>query len=138
METLLKKLENLSNAFNELNAEWNKDIDKGSAILNTLYPFKSSFDDLNIEVKEWLQDVKNKVDYFSDELDLTKKDLVYFKDEGVYEPFLVLREDDDMLVLGLRDYPQTEMDFYIEKDVVSYYVDDAEFEVAKKLILSKI
>ena len=31
---------------------------------NVLYPFKQSFDDLNVEIAEWVDDSINRVKYF--------------------------------------------------------------------------
>lgn len=61
--------------------------------------------------------------------------LVYYKDESINEPFLVLDETEDSYVLGLREYPDTEQDFYTKKtEVVEIQRGTKEYKVARKVI----
>ena len=61
--------------------------------------------------------------------------LVYYKDESVNEPFLVLDETEDSYVLGLREYPDVEQDEYTPKtDVIEIQEGTKEYKVARKLI----
>ena len=61
--------------------------------------------------------------------------LVYYKDESPNEPFLVLDEDDENYILGLRDYPDVEQDEWTPKDDVVELVDGTkEYKKALKII----
>lgn len=61
--------------------------------------------------------------------------LVYYKDESINEPFLVLDETEDFYVLGLRDYPDVEQDFPTKKtEVVEIQKGTKEYKTASKLI----
>lgn len=61
--------------------------------------------------------------------------LVYYKDESVNEPFLVLDETEDSYVLGLREYPDVEQDEYTPKsDVIEIQEGTKEYVTACEII----
>ena len=61
--------------------------------------------------------------------------LVYYKDESVNEPFLVLDETEDSYVLGLREYPDVEQDEYTPKsDVIVIQEGTKEYAIASQII----
>ena len=61
--------------------------------------------------------------------------LVYYKDESVNEPFLVLDETEDSYVLGLREYPDVEQDEYTPKsDVIEIQRGTKEYAIASQII----
>ena len=61
--------------------------------------------------------------------------LVYYKDESVNEPFLVLDETEDSYVLGLREYPDVEQDEYTPKsDVIEIQEGTKEYAIASQII----
>lgn len=65
--------------------------------------------------------------------------LVYYKDESPNEPFLVLDEDDENYILGLRDYPDVEQDEWTPKDDVVELVDGTkEYKKALKIIKKRL
>ncbi len=64
--------------------------------------------------------------------------LVYFKDEDP-NVYLVLEELEDSYILGLLEYPDIEMDFTINKDVVIEIQENTEeYKKAKQIILNKL
>ena len=61
--------------------------------------------------------------------------LVYYKDESVNEPFLVLDETEDSYVLGLREYPDVEQDEYTPKsDVIEIQEGTKAYAIASQII----
>lgn len=65
--------------------------------------------------------------------------LVYYKDESPNEPFLVLDEDDENYILGLRDYPDVEQDEWTPKDDVVELVEGTEkYKKALKIINKRL
>ena len=65
--------------------------------------------------------------------------LVYYKDESPNEPFLVLDEDEENYILGLRDYPDVEQDEWTPKDDVVELVDGTkEYKKALKIIKKRL
>ncbi len=64
--------------------------------------------------------------------------LVYFKDEDP-NVYLVLEELEDSYILGLLEYPDIEMDFTINKDVVIEIQENTEeYKKAKQIILNEL
>lgn len=65
--------------------------------------------------------------------------LVYYKDESINEPFLVLDETDDSYVLGLREYPDVEQDEFTPKsDVIEIQRGTKEYKAARKVIEKRL
>lgn len=61
--------------------------------------------------------------------------IVYYKNESVNEPFLVLEETKDKYILGLREYPDTEQDCYTSKsEVIEFQKGTKEYNIARKII----
>ena len=59
MNTLLTKLRNFESAYNELLTEWHTNTEQCDAVLNTMYPFKESFDEININ--DWVLDAQERL-----------------------------------------------------------------------------